>query len=56
MFYNVLHCFEGILSSLPKTSLSLCAVRTEPTFSKSAFDIQQVIKPYLKKDPDSAPI
>ena len=28
MFYNVLHCFEGILSSLPKTSLSLCAVRT----------------------------
>lgn len=32
------------------------AVRTEPTFSKSAFDIQQVIKPYLKKDPDSAPI
>lgn len=34
----------------------ISAVRTGLTFSKSAFDIQQVIKPYLKKDPDSAPI
>lgn len=35
---------------------SFSAVRTGLTFSKLAFDIQQVIKTYLKKDPDFAPI